>query len=366
MDDSELNSDLHRYIASFDDILDEYDGNLYNIQEKYIKSKIDKSSFSFNPIKFLATNAKHILPLCKNGVLSMFNKHYKIFYDSKITHISEDNITNLFIESRLQNKKWERDDFDSNAYMSQHYFLIQEYFYKTPLIEHKAERFYVEYGFYNNIVLEPVNGLIYLASLKNPDSVTNEQESLNLYFSSNNKEILSFNPYLYVASNYNSLKHLLGNDRCLNERKFTKHYIVTGRHEGLRSHCFDHYKYLANNIKLLNSMMVDKNGNRKYDIVKVNPINVAKMFILKNGKIKNTFDSTNFVKLYFNDELVNYDKKLCVDNAHIYFVRSYITYSFVRWRHTNIYKSLQFIRNRIYDGVRQFPFHAVRFFLCSR
>lgn len=362
-------SDLHKYIASFDELLDNYDGNLYKIQEKFIRNNIDDTKITFNPIQFLATNAKELLPKCnKNGVLHIFNKRYKIFFDSRINSLSEDNITNLFIESRLQKKKWKKNGFDSDAYMSQYYYLIKEYFYKDPDIPYKAERFYVEYGFFHNINLEPINGLLYLASLKDTDEhlVDKLHDVLDMYFSSDKKEIITFNPYLYIVSNYSKLKHIIGNDRCVNEKKITKHYIISGRKEGLIPYAFDHYKYLANNVKLLNSMMVDTNGNRKYDIVKINPINVAKMFILKNGKVKNEFDPVNFVKLYFDDELVNYDKKLCVDNAHIYFVRSYIMYNFVRWRHTNIYKTLQFIRNRIYDGVRQFPFHAIRFIICSR
>ena len=87
-------------------MLDSYDGNLYNIQEKYIRDKVDSTKITFNPIEFLATNAKEILPKCiKNGTLHIFNKKYKILFDSRITNISEDNITNLFIESRLHKKK---------------------------------------------------------------------------------------------------------------------------------------------------------------------------------------------------------------------------------------------------------------------
>ena len=363
MSSNELISSLNKYIASFDELVDNYDGNLYKIQEKYIKENIDYTKLTFNPIKFLATNAKEILSKCKNGEVNIFNKKYKIFIDSKITSTTEDNITNLFIESRLNKKRWKRDEFDSNAYNSQYYYLINEYFYNQN-IDYKAERFYVEYGFYNNLHLEPINGLIYLASL-NDNNITDENQALNMYFT-NKKETITFNPYVYIVSNFNTLKHIIGGDRCINEKKVTKHYIVTGRKNGLSRCAFDHYKYLANNIKLLNNLMLDENGNKKYDIVKINVINVAKIFILKNGKTKDTFNPVEFVRLYFDDDSVNYDKKLCIDNAHIYFVRTYVLYNYVRWRNTHVYKTLQFIRNRIYDGVRQFPFHAIRFMICSR
>ena len=205
-------SDLHKYIASFDELLDNYDGNLYNIQEKYIRDKIDTTKITFNPIQFLAANAKEILPKCsKSGILHIFNKKYKIFFDSKITTLSEDNITNLFIESRLQKKKWKKNGFDAEAYMSQHYYLIKEYFYKEPSISYRAERFYVEYGFFNNIKLEPINGLLYLASLNNTDDsviplIDNLHKVLDMYFSCDKKDIITFKPYLYIVSNYSKLK----------------------------------------------------------------------------------------------------------------------------------------------------------------
>ena len=121
----------------------------------------------------------------------------------------------------------------------------------------------------------------------------------------------------------------------------------------------------TNNHEKIKELMTNKKGIYCYDITKVNKINVAKLFIKYKGEDKRSFDPNDFVKLYLTDKEINYDKKLSLENASKYFVQGYITNSTVRWRTTFRYKILQFIRNRIFDGLRQTPIHITKHIVCK-
>lgn len=361
-----MKQELYRYIASFDDIIDSYDGNLYRVQESYGSGSGVK--LTFHPLAFLASNIQLFGTKKKTITYEYKDRMYQILTKGKCTQKCEDDITCLYIEMKKQKEQLKKDYFDRDAYASMYYYYIKEYYGRDfKKEEHEVERFYVEYGFRNDLLPEPIDGFIYLASIAstcNEDELRmSEKEAIVHHFQNKTKPLL-FNPYLYLASNWVHLSKFA--NACIEERQLAKHYITTGLRKQYKIHSFDHYSFLANNTSYIEELMYNINGRKTYDIVKINPIDTAKLFVKYRGICKtDSFDPVSFVKLYIDDEYVNFDKKLSVDNAARYFVRSYVHSSIVRWRTTYRYKVLQFLRNRIYDGIRQTPFHLIRAICCK-
>lgn len=362
-----MKNKLYRYIASFDHILEQYDGNLYTIQEKYIESE---EPITFHPFTFLASNMDYF-QLKYHGNLKY--ESYYILEQGKCTQRCEDDITCMYIDLKKESLKkktpmFESNLFDVDAYASMYHYYIETYYGRSYNKDMKeVERFYIEYGYWNGMKPKPVDGMIYLASIAHKCSEEernmSDYEAVKHHFKNKSNELL-FNPYLYLVSNWNVLSKFVSVDHCINERQLAKHYICN-QGKQLKLHSFDHYTYLANNVPYIEELMVTKKGRKVYDIVNINPINAAKIFIKHKGVSAEKFDPVQFVKMYIDDEYINYDKKLSVANAAKYFVRGYVHSNIVRWRTTWRYKTLHFLRNRIYDSIRQTPFHLIRAIACK-
>lgn len=357
-----MNNILYKYIASFDHLIDKYDGNLYAIQKLFVNSE---ESITFHPFLFLASNINYFNFNYKSNLKY---KKYHILEKGKCTKRCEDDITCMFIDLRKNKTEFTKDGFDSDAYASMYHYYIETY-YGRPYVkeEYEIERFYIEYGYWNNMKQEPIDAMIYLASIASTcteeERNMSEQDALRHHF--NHKSyVLVFNPYLYLVSNWELLSSFINLNQCINERHLAKHYICN-QSKKLNLNSFDHYTFLANNINYIEELMLNSEGRKVYDIVKVNPIDTAKLFIKYRGKTLQEFDPVMFVKMYIDDDYINFDKKLSVENAARYFVRGYVHSNIVRWRTTWRYKMLQFIRNRIYDGIRQTPFHLIRAIACK-
>ena len=357
-----MKNKLYRYIASFDHILEKYDGNLYEVQEKYINSE---ETCTFHPFSFLASNMDYFELTYK---CNLKYERYRILEKGKCTQRCEDDITCMYIDLRKKDIKLERNSFDTDAYACMYHYYIETYYGRPYDKDAKeVERFYIEYGYWNQMKPEPIDGIIYLASIAHTCSDTernmDEYEAVKHHFQHKQNKLL-FNPYLYLVSNWEILNKFVNVENCINERQLAKHFICN-QTKTLKLNSFDHYSYLANNVNYIEELMLTKQGRKKYDIVQINPINVAKLFIKHKGVSTENFDAVQFVKMYIDDDYINFDKKLSVANATKYFVRGYVHSNIVRWRTTWRYKTLQFLRNRIYDSIRQTPFHLIRAIACK-
>ena len=351
---------LYRYIASYKDVLKEYrEGGLYHVQKKYSH---DTRALTFHPITFFSSNIEYIYENSyikgEYTVLKYNGKIYYLLYKKRLSSKCLDSITNLYIEGLLNDLVWNDSVFDIKGYYSQYYYEIESYYscMKDSKPDKFIDIFYIEYGYINNLLLSPVDGYMYLANIEDVYEEKDDKSILQLYFE--DPVIFKFDPGMYIASNWEKLKMYVGVDKCIYERKAIKHYLNHGKKLKYSYEVFDMYKYLANDIRKIDEIMRDKNGLIKYDIVRCNPKIVSRMFIKNDGVIlEDKFDPVEFVKMYISDDNVNYDKNLSISNAHIYFVKGYINYDIVRWRTTLRFKILNFIKNRIFDGVRQTPVH---------
>lgn len=357
---------LYRYIASYKDVLNTYkEGGLYSVQKQYSE---DDRETRFHPLVFFADNIDVIMKdtSMKGDYLmsKIGNKRYNILYKGHITSKCIDSITNMYIEGLLNEVEWKEDIFDKDGYYSQYYYEIESYYSCVENPEYSIEKFYIEYGYLNKMYLNPIDGYMFLANTEDEYKEDDMKSILRTYFEK--KVVLKFDPGMYIASNWEKLNSFVGVDKCIYDRKAIKHYLSYGKSLKYRYDTFDMYRYLANDCSKIDDLMRDKNGIVKYDMVKCNPKTVSRLFI-KNDGLMNTdkFDAVEFVKMYVSDDDINYDKNLSVSNAHIYFVKGYIKYDLVRWRTTLRYKILSFIRNRIFDGVRQTPVHIGKHFFKS-
>jgi hypothetical protein len=138
------------------------------------------------------------------------------------------------------------------------------------------------------------------------------------------------------------------------------HYITKGYQDKMPTRSFDHWKYLADNTDYITELLKSKDGVISWDLIKLTPTRTANLFIKNNGQTKNDFNAEEFVKLYVADTEVNYDKRMYLENAAQYFVKGYVMNSTIRWRTTLGYFSLEFLRNRMHDMIRQMPLHILR------
>ena len=116
--------------------------------------------------------------------------------------------------------------------------------------------------------------------------------------------------------------------------------------------------YCANRIfKRRCSKKHSKRIYRDYTIHALNDKAVAKNYILHKGVYKtNIFDAASFVKEYIDDYNINYDKKLCIQNAPRYFVESFIRHKKIRWSYSIWYKLVKLSIVRFTESGRQMPF----------
>ena len=125
-----MKNKLYRYIASFDHILEKYDGNLYEIQEKYINSE---ESCTFHPFSFLASNMDYFDLIYK---CNLTYENYRILEKGKCTQRCEDDITCMYIDLRKKNINLDRNSFDTDAYASMYHYYIETYHHKPNLLDH--------------------------------------------------------------------------------------------------------------------------------------------------------------------------------------------------------------------------------------
>lgn len=358
---------IYRYIASFDDLIEK---SVYDAQKHYYTEGIDRD-VSFNPYIFLASNAERffekgtktfkttsVSKIPQRVVVKCFNQSFVVLDNARICEKIEDNIVSLYIKNRLKGNDLERDVFDTDAYYCQYHEMINIMDYKDENISQKTARFYVEYGYWHNLNLKPINGLRYIASFPEliTEFATSPGEGLKHYYNARPHETkITFSPSMFIASNYEKMNSFVSEGKCIDDNKVTKYYITKGCVESMATNSFDPWTYLANNPKRIRELCTDERNFIDFQLPKIFPSNVAKMFILHNGKDKKLFESAEFVKMYIDDPDVNYDKKLNIENAAWYFCRGYITTEVVPWRLTYKYKTLMFLQRRLSDAMRQIP-----------
>ena len=364
-------NDISKYIASFDDVLTQCGNDKFLAQKHYFTQPTTRE-MTFDPFLFFASNIKDLL-----------EKAHIVRHKHRVTEIPKivtidaftvlergkanaSSLTDMFIHARMRDYQYSRDSFDQDAYMSQHYESVRMYSELYPEREITPARFYVEYGYWYGIDLQHVDGIRYIAS--NPEFIHAVDENVALTHYFNNKRSISFNPYLYTASNWSILKPFVdtktGN---VNAERVTKHYIAKGCSDGLPINSFDHWNYLANSVPSIMELLCKPDGNTEWNFMRLTPTRAAKLFIRKGGVVSDSFDASEFVKLYVGDyDEVNVDRKLNVENAAYYFVKGYVTNPTVRWRTTYRYAVLDFLRNRMFDMIRQMPIHIGRCLVFSR
>tara|TARA_B110000977_G_C11090636_1_gene496737 strand:- start:5232 stop:5942 length:711 start_codon:yes stop_codon:yes gene_type:complete len=230
------------------------------------------------------------------------------------------------------------------------------------------------YGYWNNLVLKPINGLIYIASNHNLIEKFGVLTDKALFEFYNLEKIpkLTFCPYTYAASNYekckllvNPCKKVVCADYENDESRLAKHYIRLGYAEKLNTHSFDKWYYLANNYKRIRALMPrNKSGKIIWDIYALSSKMVANDYCRRVKKTyNNKFNSIQFVKTFIDDEYVNASKKLAIDNAPEYFVTYYVLSKDVRYKTSYISKILSFLQDRTTDTMKQIPINATRFMI---
>jgi len=384
---SEYEDSISKYIASFDDVLDAC-GNDKFLAQKHFFQECPRRVTSFCPFVFFASNIQKLTKtkgsvIWHRHTITLLPKFVKIVDDTTYLvynrgTVKPNILTDLFINFRMKGKKLIRDSFPYKSYHSQYYTVINLYYEvypdkKTDSLATNVSRFYVEYGYWYNLELSHVNGLQYIAS--NPDFIKNvsKEESLNIdaalqhYFQNKcSEQILSFDPIVYLVSNWSTLKQFV-KKRCINVDSIYKQYITIGCKEKYAVSTFDHWTFLANNPKYIHEILTNKEGKIDWNFMKLTQRAAAEIFIKYEGRTEQLFNAEEFVKMYVSDTTgINKEKKLSLDNSAFYFVKGYTTSDIIRWRTGYTYQSLQFLRNRMFDLIKQMPLHIARYICMSK
>jgi len=356
--------------------------NEFEMEQLIFKSETQESITIFDPYIWIAERIDYMIA-DKYKIKLLFNTNtypVGIIFDN--LSISQDgdintnhliNICKLAFYDRKNDKKITTRYFDPLYYYYIHHEQIDHYFsYREMKISngHKACIFYVCYGIFLQQYLEPIYSLLYVASY--PQLIetiqTDETSAQKLFYNTGNKII--FDPYMYVASNYEKshIKEFIKCNGDIDEKRAIKHYIRTGFTLKYSHDSFKYWNYLANNHKRIDKILKQKSKKNFYDVIALTKRTIAKDFIKKNGKQKlNKFNEVDFVKQYVNDkEYVNNNGKLCIENAAEYFVKYYVISKRVRFECGLLYTVLQFFRNRAIDSAKQIPYNAVKYIVQTK
>ena len=254
---------------------------------------------------------------------------------------------------------------NNNYYLPPKSFALKPNTQTTEVTQLSHAKFYCEYGFWHNLERGIVNANIFIASIHK--DYESEQDALNDYYNCNFGYPMTFCPYVFLASNKDLIDDFVNCKGQIDEDRVTTFYI---RNYKLKKYLldFDGMDYLANNVKRIKELMTISKQKIYWDINKLTPHNIAKIFVKHKGKQKvGIFKPTEFVKEYVdNFDFVNKDKKLSLLNASSYFVKAYVEYENIRHQYTNTYRALAFLQGRVLDSAKQIPFNAARFLIESR
>jgi hypothetical protein len=349
----------------------------YYTNESIINIEFDPLDWACSNIGLLFEHCNVVFTASNNKTpISAFYDNECIFHNGLMKQSSLEVICKFYIKHK--NNERNQPKFNPEYYYSLYYDIIDKFATLYDLhqtaptkINDHIRLFYIIYGYWNNITLKPINGLIYVANSGELISKygTNTNNALQEYYHLENIPKLTFCPYLYAASNYEKVKLLLNicpNSTCeSDENRLAKHYIRNGFAEKLATNSFDKWTYLANNYKRIKSLMPrNSNGKVIWDLYALNFKSVSLDYIKRFNKTqKNSFNNIQFVKEFIDDELVNASKKLCIENAPEYFVTYYVMSKEVRYKTSLISKLMNFIKGRAADTMKQIPLNATRFMI---
>lgn len=362
---------------TFEDIIKTCDNTLSGQEHFFTKGLSQDLKDRFSPSRFVASNTKMLFAGENTRIVLDINDRpldiyyiydgiaYKILADGYFSDEQELVATQLFLEMCKISKPVSNFNFKAYYTLYKEYIDLRSNFVSNEdNLEPKICKFYIEYGFWNNMFFKPINGLYYIAS--NLDLIEevrlDKTLALKQYFEKGMYEgkTITFNPYTYVASNIERLKDFILIDDIMVEEA-TKHYVLSGFLLNLKHDSFDHYLYLANNPYRIRKILKTKDKKINWDFFKLSQSTVAKDYIRYYGNSrKRIFDPSEFVKKYIRDKDVNFDNKLCLENAKIYFVRGYVLHKHVRAGLSSFRMFQRFLQNRLRDTVNQVPFNVAR------
>ena len=367
--------------ASYPDVYKECGIDLHKLECNYYTNGIPNNMMiTFNPLMWIATNASLIFERsdCKKIVKHSYTPvcvvidKKPIIKNNWITNECLINITRLALDYDLSMKS----EFDTKLYYNTYYEKINHFIelycnsHNNNDINVNTLIFYVCYGYWNDINLKPVDSLSFICSYPNLIRDVGVNSDIGAFHFYNNSNKIIFDPYVYVATNYNIsdlVKGCVDSIGNIDKDRACKHYIRHGFHEKLAIDDFNHWEYLANNHNRIRKILKKTNDKKHidYDIVYITKRIVAKDYIKRIKKVKHdVFSSTKFVKMYIDDdETVNKDKQLSIQNASKYFVRYYVLSEKVRYEVTMLNKIILFLQGRLVDSARQIPFNASRYII---
>jgi hypothetical protein len=344
--------------------------NQFQIQKHYFKSI---SATPFNECLWLASNAERVFGKCEilkikkvmplNVILKTDHAKYVFIKNYKLQNLQ---LLQYILEHEFDNVN--QLSFDEESFYFLYKEIIENYFNGNNV---NISKFYIEYGFWNKMKITIIDPYVLIASNDkfintNIDDNNDVTKTMKIFFDDPFVYKYDFNPYVYIASNYKDLNGLVDCAGKINFNRVVKHFI---RNPERRFMQFDMWEYLANNIKRIEELM-DKSENGKvlWDQYKLTPANTAYIFVKHKGKCQhNVFKDAEFIKAYVDDFFfVNVDKKLSLENACMYFVKTYVKYEEIRHKYTIWYRLLTFLQARVFDSVKQVPFNATRFLIESR
>ena len=351
--------------------------NIFEIQQLICSLELNYNNCLFDPyiwiaehIQFMISDVKKIKLLFNKNTypLGILYNEYSIAHDGNINnahlinicHIAFNNIKTSVIKSSY---------FNPEYYYYIHNEIIDHYFsYRSNQLSniHKSCIFYVNYGIHCDIYLNPIYPLLYVASYPQLiESCKGDETAAQQLFLKNGNKIL-FDPYMYVASNYekDNIKEFVNCKGVVDENRAIRHYIRTGYKEKYHHNSFNVWNYLANNPKRIKKILKNNSKNKiEYDVYKLTRRNITKDFIQKKGFQQfNKFNSVEFVKHHIDDKVfINKKKNLSIENASEYFSKYYVISKHLRFQQSVLYKIINFFHNRAIDSAKQIPYNAARY-----
>jgi hypothetical protein len=222
-------------------------------------------------------------------------------------------------------------------------------------MEQKTILYYIKYGFWYGMRSSEIS----IQTVKAYRATYPDMRYMTIVESRNHlmeyKRPILFSSWMYMASNYEYLKHILPDD-------LADHYVTNGIDQGLNHDTFNHTLFLSEYPGCISRIL-----KKEYDTSLLTSHKVSEFFIMNKHRIDTyktnvPFNAEMFVKEFLNDKRIN-DAEMCINNAYVYFVRGFVEYKDVRNYIKRTYMMKRFMRKRFQEALVQIPFGIIRYII---
>lgn len=246
--------------------------------------------------------------------------------------------------------------FDWKLYYSVFHLSIEAKYgsHRQMSEEEKTIVYYIKFGYWYGLKLDITVDMVKEYRASYDDTMKLSIIDAKNHFLTHKRPIL-FSQWMYLASNYVSLKHIP-------RHEILDHYTTNASRDELYT-TFNSFRFLSKHPGCISIIL-----KKEYDMSLLTAPKVARFYIenidsldLYKGVVE--FDPYRFVKEYLRDARINREGLMSIDNAYTYFVKGFVEHKDIRTHVKRVYVLKRFAKNRLRDALQQVPIALLRYII---